>query len=318
MRRISRNVALLACVLFWRVAPIDADRAQCIQRIRELCPNGDCGGDDAGYACFGCGPDAGALCSVMSANCGSVNYCQYGMYSSPSCVEDEEDGWGGGFGCVQPPPQCGHYLDYCGNPYDLPCCESENQSCQDGLCLNNYSPILINLESSANYDLTSAAAGATFDMDGDGRAEQVGWTSTDDAVGFLALDRNHNGVIDNGRELFGNATLKPDGKSHYSNGFDALDELDAGAARNGQIDSSDFEYKNLRLWFDRNHNGLSEASELVPLPDAHISRILTSYQEQSRRDRFGNSYRYRGTAFVVVKGHEQRRLIFDVFPAHEP
>ena len=98
-------------------------------------------------------------------------------------------------------------------------------------CIPGYaSPILISLRNnSRNYRLTSAVDGVPFDIDADGVLDQVAWTSTDSDVAFLVLDRNDNGVIDDGSELFGTATRKRDG-SLAADGFDALLDLDGGPA----------------------------------------------------------------------------------------
>jgi hypothetical protein len=58
--------------------------------------------------------------------------------------------------------------------------------------------------------LTGAKQGVWFDIDGNGTLEQMSWTRRSDEVGFLAYDRNGNGQIDSGRELFGNSTLMKD------------------------------------------------------------------------------------------------------------
>src|SRR5262245_26889770 len=74
-------------------------------------------------------------------------------------------------------------------------------------------------------------------------------TSQDSAVALLALDRNDNGVIDDGSELFGTATRKRDG-TLAKNGFDALAEFDLNG--DGKIDERDAVYSRLRLWIDAN------------------------------------------------------------------
>ena len=68
-----------------------------------------------------------------------------------------------------------------------------------------------------DYQLTGLLQGVRFDMNGDGIEEQVSWTAQGSHLAFLALDRNGNGKIDNGKELFSNFTF-PD----VNNGFAAL------------------------------------------------------------------------------------------------
>ena len=106
------------------------------------------------------------------------------------------------------------------------------------------------------FPLTTREAGVLFDLNGDGRLEQFAWTTPDTATAFLAIDRNGNGTIDSGQELFGDATLP-----NVGNGFAALRLM--GQHNNvGGINAEDELYAKLLLWTDRNHNGYSEAGEL--------------------------------------------------------
>jgi len=61
------------------------------------------------------------------------------------------------------------------------------------------------------YHLTSYTDGVLFDIDATGIALRVGWTESDSSIGILAADRNGNGTIDDGSELFGTATRKRNG-----------------------------------------------------------------------------------------------------------
>jgi hypothetical protein len=132
-------------------------------------------------------------------------------------------------------------------------------------------------------------------------------------VGFLALDRNQNGVIDNGQELFGNFT--PLGPNETAlDGFEALtwfDRPDAGGNGDGWIDSRDSIWPSLRVWIDLNHDGFSQPDELFTLPELSIAGISTTASSEMRRDAFGNLFRLRSQ--FVINGHP--RVCYDVFLA---
>jgi hypothetical protein len=159
------------------------------------------------------------------------------------------------------------------------------------------SPILISTR--GDYHLTSVADGVSFDIDADGVADRMSWTAAGSDVAFLALDRNRNGAIDNGAELFGDVVA--------ANGWDALAELDAN--RDGVMNANDAAWRDLLLWYDRDHNGSSSVTELVPIASSNIIAIGTGYQWSGRRDPFGNMFRYAGQ-ITLTHG---RRDAYDVY-----
>jgi hypothetical protein len=208
------------------------------------------------------------------------------------------------------------------------CWDRGNPWWWDGLECRQGSPIVISLYNGngvGHYRFTSAQDGVDFDINGDGVTERLGWTQANADVAFLALDRNGNGTIDDGTELFGNHTIPGVG-----NGYAALAELayQASGVHVGDLRAGHPLFAQLQLWTDRNHNGLSEASELEPVSE-RIAGVGLSYEESRRRDQFGNQLRYQGWVEVrtaagvnrATSGKEHRgrvRRTYDVFFVVQP
>ena len=129
-------------------------------------------------------------------------------------------------------------------------------------------PLVLDLDGDGIETTGSRDAVVLFDHDVDGVKTGTGWVKPDD--GWLVLDRNGNGTIDSGRELFGVDTLKRNGQL-ATNGFDALKDLDAN--QDGKIDAADRVFANLRIWRDLNQDGVSQASELTTLAANSITGI---------------------------------------------
>ncbi|MEI2718893.1 MAG: hypothetical protein V9E87_01935 [Gemmatimonadales bacterium] len=116
------------------------------------------------------------------------------------------------------------------------------------------------------------SAPVLFDHDADGIRVATGWIGADDAL--VVLDLNGNGLIDSGRELFGDNTLITSGfyaGNMAANGYEALAQHDTN--HDGQINSADAVYGELRLWQDANQDGISQSSELKTLPQSGIGAI---------------------------------------------
>jgi hypothetical protein len=135
------------------------------------------------------------------------------------------------------------------------------------LTAGRLTPIALDMDDNGIRTL-SAAAGAVFDVNADGRSESVGWLSTADA--WLALDRNGNGLIDDGSELFGVGTSMPDG-SKALDGFAALRVMDTNG--DGVIDANDAGFNSLSVWVDANANAKTDSGELRTLRQAGIESL---------------------------------------------
>ena len=136
-------------------------------------------------------------------------------------------------------------------------------------------PIVLDLDGDG-IELTSYAQGARFDITGTGKQVTTGFVTGGDA--FLAMDRNANGRIDNGAELFGD-------QNGAANGFEELRRLDTN--RDGRINRLDAEYDGLLLWRD-DGDGQTEAGELIGLAEAGIEEISLGYRNVSQVAAGGN------------------------------
>jgi hypothetical protein len=182
-------------------------------------------------------------------------------------------------------------------------------------CVNLDSPVLVDVNGDG-FALTDAAGGVRFDLDADGAAERLAWLAAGADDAWLALDRDGNGVIGDGRELFGNHTPQPAPPAgQEKNGFLALAEYDQptqGGNGDGVIDAHDAVFASLRLWRDANHNGLSEPGELRGLADLGLKSIDLDYKESKRTDEHGNRFRYRAKVWDA-RGAQVARWAWDVF-----
>ena len=230
---------------------------------------------------------------IQNKNYNTTSGCQYRDSYNYSATPP------GGIGCPcqpnPPQPPC--------TPNCPPGCTWDSVNCIWSNC-GQGSPVIIDLDNDG-YALTDAAHGVRFDLAGTGQPNQWSWTARNSDDAFLALDRNGDGQITNGKELFGNFTDQP--VSEEPNGFIALAVFDGNNDR--WIDQNDAIYRRVLLWVDSNHDGVSQPSELHSLDWGGIDGISLDYKLSRRSDQYGNNFRYRS----LVRGRNLGRWAWDVF-----
>ena len=133
-----------------------------------------------------------------------------------------------------------------------------------------YDPLILDLDGDG-FNVELKENGTNFDLDTNSFAEKINWTSKD---GFLCLDLNGNGEVDNGGEVFGDNTLLADGTT-ARNGFEALAQYDSNG--DGVIDANDEIFSQLKVWVDADGNGESGEGELKSLAELGIESISLNY-----------------------------------------
>ena len=160
-------------------------------------------------------------------------------------------------------------------------------------------PLVLDMNGNG-YRLTSADTGVMFALDGSGVPERIAWTAAGSDDAFLAIDENHNGRIDDGRELIAGVSGPPNGFGALNayDGFASPADLAAGTNRrpDGLLTERDAIFSRLLLWTDANHNGLSEETELESVVHAGITTIYLGIKDLSRPDGLGNVLHYESTA----------------------
>ncbi|HEB6950045.1 TPA: hypothetical protein R0445_004666, partial [Salmonella enterica subsp. enterica serovar Hvittingfoss] len=169
-------------------------------------------------------------------------------------------------------------------------------STSDAYQNSRYDPIVIDLNGDGVKTI-SKSAGLVFDHDGNFFAENTGWVSPED--GLLVLDKDHDGKIGSGNELFGSNTILNNGQK-ATNGYEALREYDEN--HDGVIDKNDSIWSQLKIWQDKNSNATVEDGEILSLDQLNIAGIKLNYQNINNTDSEGNAHLQQGEV-VYKDGH---------------
>lgn len=164
------------------------------------------------------------------------------------------------------------------------------------------SPIVVDLKGDGVH-LGPKGVGVNFDVNADGFDNFVQWVRAGGDEAFLALDKNRNGLVDDGSELFGVGTQMPDG-SNAVNGFVALAPYDSpqmGGNDDGLISDADPIWTELSVWLDKNADGIATAREMHRPWDLGLKSFETIPKARRMRDAAGNALPYRAWARRVGK-----------------
>ncbi|MBF1042409.1 MAG: hypothetical protein HXL04_01815 [Candidatus Nanosynbacter sp.] len=169
---------------------------------------------------------------------------------------------------------------------------------QDATTAPKVDPLILDLNGDGLATTNLDQSDVYFDLDSNGFAERTAWIDAND--GLLVLDRDGDGKITNGQELFGDQTLLSNG-TRATSGFEALREFDDN--KDGKIDASDIVYLKLKVWQDLNRDGVSQAEEMKSLADVGIKAINLNSTVTGAADAMGNIQRRLGS-FVKTDGSD--------------
>ncbi|NQY79304.1 MAG: hypothetical protein HRT47_03220 [Candidatus Caenarcaniphilales bacterium] len=166
-------------------------------------------------------------------------------------------------------------------------------------------PLILDLDGDG-IDLSSKEDGVTFDLTGDGVRDETAWTDAqntfDDA--FLVLDKNNDGQVNSGKELFGD-------QNGEDNGFDELATYDTN--NDGVINSDDEVFEDLKLWADMDADGKVGEGEMKSLAELGIKSLNTGFtgEKGDVTDEYGNDLSMQGSFTREVNGEEVEGSMVD-------
>jgi hypothetical protein len=179
-------------------------------------------------------------------------------------------------------------------------------------------PLILDLNGDGIHTTSLETSPVRFDLTGEGLLDTTAWTDPDTEEGILYFDLNRNGVIDGGAELFGDATLLPDG-TRAQHGFIALAAYDLasnGGNQDGVISPADGIWGRIRVWVDRSHDGRMSRDESHALAEAGILELSLNYVSVSAaqgEDAAGNFQLQQGFFSQRVNGRIHVRVARDLY-----
>ena len=151
-------------------------------------------------------------------------------------------------------------------------------------------PLALDLNGDGKIGTLPLARGVHFDMDNSGFAEKLSWIAPED--GLLVNLADGATRVSNGSQLLGNETRLPSGEL-AADGFEALAALDDNG--DGKVDAQDAAFAHLRVWQDKNSDGIASADELFTLESLGIFSLTTAYDASTWTDANGVEHRGEGS-----------------------
>ncbi len=155
------------------------------------------------------------------------------------------------------------------------------------------SPIILDLDGDGVELRRRKKSRARFDMDANGAADDTGWVGKGD--GFLVVDRNGDGRINDGSELSFLAE-NPDARSDLQ----ALAVFDSNG--DGIVSSADERFGELKVWVDGNDNGITDMGELKTLADHGIVSISLNGRSTNSSVKAGRNILLATSTFTRADG----------------
>ncbi|MEP7348493.1 MAG: tandem-95 repeat protein [Sphingorhabdus sp.] len=174
-------------------------------------------------------------------------------------------------------------------------------------------PLIIDLNRDGRVAKSLGNSVTYFDIDKDGFAERVAWANATD--GFLALDKNDDGIINDAGELFGSGFVETQGNNKVRRGTDGFADLrQYDLNSDSVINSSDAVFSSLRVWVDADSDGITDAGELRTLDEIGVSSISLNFTRKSSFDTF-NDGSFIDNASVVQMTDGSTTWVYDAYLA---
>ncbi len=176
---------------------------------------------------------------------------------------------------------------------------SQNTSSSQNQNVQQADPIAFDLDGNG-LQTTGINNGVNFDINADGVTDKTSFVSGNDA--FLALDNNNNGIIDNGKELFGD-------QNGSANGYEKLRKYDSN--NDNRIDNQDPVYNRLRLFrMDDNGNQVlsslnSSGIKAIALGYQHTQKALNQYDQVTQESTYERNDGTTGQTGDILVGFDK-------------